>query len=128
MTPTILARNGELVAVLGTPGGRTIINTVLQLVLDIVDFEMDAEQTVALPRIHHQWMPDRISYEEDQLKPPALSGLRALGHEVVAVSRQGDANTIWVSSDGTAYGVNDRRTPDGKASVPANLTARRPGR
>jgi hypothetical protein len=54
--------------------------------------------------------------------------LKALGHELVAKPRQGDADTVWVSADGTAYGVPDTRSPDGKASVPVNLTARPAGR
>jgi gamma-glutamyltranspeptidase/glutathione hydrolase len=128
MTPTIVTKNGRLVLITGSPGGRTIINTVLTVVLGVTEYGLTGREAVDLPRIHHQWMPDRISYEEEQLKPPAVSGLRALGHEVVAVSRQGDANTIWVSADGIAYGVHDKRTPDGKASVPGNLTARPAGR
>ena len=64
MTPTILERNGALVAVLGTPGGRTIINTVLQLIFNLVDFQMSVEAAVAAPRIHHQWLPDEIALEE----------------------------------------------------------------
>jgi gamma-glutamyltranspeptidase/glutathione hydrolase len=128
MTPTIVTKSGKLLLITGSPGGRTIINTVLTVVLGVTEYGLTGREAVDLPRIHHQWMPDRISYEEDQLKPPALSGLRALGHEVVPVSRQGDAHTIWVSGEGTAYGVPDKRTPDGKASVPANLTARPAGR
>jgi gamma-glutamyltranspeptidase/glutathione hydrolase len=65
MTPTILARDGRLVAVFGSPGGRTIINTVLQMVLNIVDHGMTIEDAVAAKRLHHQWLPDRISIEAE---------------------------------------------------------------
>jgi gamma-glutamyltranspeptidase/glutathione hydrolase len=128
MTPTIVTKSGKLVLITGSPGGRTIINTVLTVVLGVTEYGLTGREAVDLPRIHHQWMPDRITYEGGQLKPPVLSGLRSLGHELAAASRQGDANTIWVSGDGTAYGVHDKRTPDGKASVPARLTARPAGR
>lgn len=128
MTPTIVTKSGKLVLVTGSPGGRTIINTVLAVVLGVTEYGLSGREAVDLPRIHHQWMPDRISYEEDQLKPPAVAGLRTLGHEVVTSQRQGDAHSIWVAADGTAYGVPDKRTPDGKASVPLNLTARPAGR
>ena len=128
MTPTIVTRNGKLVLITGSPGGRTIINTVLTVVLGITEYGLTGREAVDLPRIHHQWMPDRITYEEDQLKPPVISGLRALGHELLTTTRQGDAHTVWVAGDGTAYGVPDKRTPDGKASLPARLTARPAGR
>src|SRR5690606_33777766 len=61
MTPTMLVRDGRLEAVIGTPGGRTIINTVLQLVVGYVDFGLAPEALVAAGRIHHQWLPDRLS-------------------------------------------------------------------
>jgi gamma-glutamyltranspeptidase/glutathione hydrolase len=124
MTPAIVTKNGKLVLVTGSPGGRTIINTVLTVVLGVTEYGLNGREAVNMPRIHHQWMPDRISYEEEQLKPPAIAGLRALGHEVVSASRQGEAHSIWVAADGSAYGVPDTRTPDGKASVPLQLTTR----
>jgi gamma-glutamyltranspeptidase/glutathione hydrolase len=124
MTPTMVAKSGKLVLVTGSPGGRTIINTVLTVVLGVTEYGLTGREAVDLPRIHQQWMPDRINYEEDQLKPPAIAGLRMLGHEVVSSQRQGDAHSIWVAADGTVYGVPDKRTPDGKAAVPLNLTAR----
>ena len=71
MTPTIVTKNGKLVLITGSPGGRTIINTVLTVVLGVTEYGLTGREAVDLPRIHHQWMPDRISYEEDQLKPPA---------------------------------------------------------
>ena len=115
MTPTVLARNGELVAVLGTPGGRTIINTVLQLVLNLVDFEMDAETAVAAPRVHHQWLPDIIE-SEPGLSEGTVTALEEMGHRVVDGGAQGRANIIVVSpARGQLMGVPDPRNPDAAA-------------
>ncbi len=116
MTPTILARNGALVAVLGTPGGRTIINTVLQLVLDLVDFDMSPEEAVAAPRVHHQWLPDLIEAEERALTAGAVAALEEMGHRVVMGGDQGRANVIVIDPvSGERIGVPDPRNPDATA-------------
>jgi gamma-glutamyltranspeptidase/glutathione hydrolase len=116
MTPTILARNGELVAVLGTPGGRTIINTVLQLVLAIVDFEMDAAETVAAPRIHHQWLPDVIDTEPG-FDAGTIAALGEMGHRVENGGPQGRANIVLVNTvSGERVGAPDPRNPDAAAA------------
>ena len=62
-TPTILAKNGKVVLVTGSPGGRTIINTVLNIVVNVVDYEMPIQQAVDAPRLHHQWFPDELKFE-----------------------------------------------------------------
>jgi gamma-glutamyltranspeptidase / glutathione hydrolase len=77
MTPTIITRNGQLVAVVGSPGGRTIINTVLQTVLNIVDHGMDIQQAVDAARLHHQWLPDRISIEAHGVSEHVLGSCAA---------------------------------------------------
>ena len=128
MTPTIVARDGKVVLVTGSPGGRTIINTVLSVVLGVVEYGLTGAEAVALPRLHHQWMPDRVVLEEEGFPAGVADALRALGHDVSTAKRQGDAHTIWVAPDGTPYGANDRRTADSKASVPGNLTAPAAGR
>ena len=116
MTPTILARNGALVAVLGTPGGRTIINTVLQLVLDLVDFAMSPEEAVAAPRVHHQWLPDLIEAEDRALTAGALAALEEMGHRVVMGGDQGRAHVIVIDPVGSErIGVPDPRSPDATA-------------
>lgn len=116
MTPAILARNGGLVAVLGTPGGRTIINTVLQLVLNLVDFEMDAETAVAAPRVHHQWLPDIVESEPGLLQG-TVTALEEMGHRVVDGGTQGRANIIVVNpAGGQLTGVPDPRNPDAAAA------------
>lgn len=128
MTPTIVTKDGKVVLVTGSPGGRTIINTVLAVVLGVAEYGLSGIEAVALPRLHHQWMPDRVEVEERGVSEETIARLRAMGHEIVSSTRQGDAHTIWVAPDGTPYGANDRRTPDSKASVPGELTSPPPGR
>jgi gamma-glutamyltranspeptidase/glutathione hydrolase len=116
MTPSILARDGELVAVIGTPGGRTIINTVLQLVLNLVDFEMSIEDAVAASRIHHQWLPDRIRIESDGVSTDVVKELEAMGHVVQVGGQQGSANSIGIdASSGQRIGASDPRSADSGA-------------
>jgi gamma-glutamyltranspeptidase/glutathione hydrolase len=113
MTPTILARDGRLVAVFGSPGGRTIINTVLQRVLNIVDHGMTIEDAVAARRLHHQWLPDRISIEEDGATEETVERLRAMGHEVRMGGRQGSVHAIMIDPQtGERIGAPDRRDAD----------------
>jgi gamma-glutamyltranspeptidase/glutathione hydrolase len=125
MTPTILARDGRLVLVTGSPGGRTIINTVLTIVLGVAEYGLSGREAVDLTRMHHQWLPEHVTLESGRVSQATLAALRGMGHDVRVQGRQGDAHSIWVAADGTPYGVNDRRTPDSKASIPGHLT--RPG-
>ena len=118
MAPTIVAKDRRLVLITGSPGGRTIINTVLTVVLGVTEYGLSGRQAVDLTRVHHQWMPDRVAIEENRLPDETLERLRAMGHEVRTGVRQGDAHSIWIGPDRQAYGINDTRTPDSKASVP----------
>jgi gamma-glutamyltranspeptidase/glutathione hydrolase len=125
MTPTIVTRDRKVVLLTGSPGGRTIINTVLTIVLGVTEYGLDGRRAVDLPRMHHQWLPDRATIEDTGatgVSDETLARLTAIGHDVRRQGRQGDAHSIWVAPDGTPYGVNDRRTEDSKASVPARLT------
>lgn len=116
MTPSILARDGELVAVIGSPGGRTIINTVMQMVLNIVDHDMSIQQAVDAPRMHHQWLPDRISVEAGGITEQAAERLRAMGHEVRVGGRQGSVHAIMIDPrTGERLGAADRRDGDSGA-------------
>jgi gamma-glutamyltranspeptidase / glutathione hydrolase len=128
MTPTMVVKDGRLVLLTGSPGGRTIINTVFTIVLGIAEYGLTGREAVDLARMHHQWLPDRASIEAKAATAETIAALKALGHEVRAQERQGDAHSIWIGPDGTPYGVHDARTPDSKASVPAGLTAPAPGR
>ena len=114
MSPTIVARDGALVMVTGSPGGRTIINTVLLTILGAVDFGLNAQEIVDAPRFHHQWLPDRIVYERNGFSPDTLALLRQRGHAVLPTDRQGSAQVIVYNRDEDVLeGGLDRRTPDG---------------
>jgi gamma-glutamyltranspeptidase/glutathione hydrolase len=117
MTPTIIARDGRLVAVVGSPGGRTIINTVLQMVLNIVDHGMGIQQAVDAPRLHHQWLPDRVTIEGDGVDEATAAKLRAMGHDVRVAGRQGSVHAIMIDPrTGDRLGAPDRRDADGGAA------------
>jgi gamma-glutamyltranspeptidase/glutathione hydrolase len=119
MTPTIVTRNGALYMVTGSPGGRTIINTVMEVVLNATGFGMNAREAVDAPRLHHQWLPDVATFEHDALADSTVARLRMMGHTVEQRGRQGDAHTIiFDAKTKTSYGANDRRSPDSKAARP----------
>jgi gamma-glutamyltranspeptidase / glutathione hydrolase len=115
MTPTIIVRDGQLVAVVGSPGGRTIINTVLQMVLNIVDHGMTIQQAVAAPRLHHQWLPDRISIEANGATAAVIEQLRGMGHEVRIGGQQGSVQAIGISG-AVRVGAPDPRGGDAGAA------------
>jgi gamma-glutamyltranspeptidase/glutathione hydrolase len=127
-TPTIVRKDGKPFLVTGSPGGRTIINTVLCVVLGVTEFGLNGRQAVDAARLHHQWLPDTVRIEQDGVPAEVLGALKNMGHDASAQGRQGDAHSIWVAPDGTPYGVNDKRTPDSKASVPGGLTPTASGR
>jgi len=117
MSPTILAKNGKLLMVTGSPGGRTIPNTTLQTILNVVDFGLDAQAAVDAPRIHHQWLPDQIVLERGRMVAGEAEALKARGHKVVERSRIGVAQVIVVGSDGKLQGGADRmRWPESAAA------------
>ncbi len=117
MSPTIVTRDGELFMVTGTPGGRTIINTVMQTILNVVDHGMNAQEAVDAGRMHHQWLPDRINYERQKFSPDSLRLLEARGHTLNEIAAQGAAEVIVVTEDGLLEGGVDQRPPDGGAAV-----------
>jgi gamma-glutamyltranspeptidase/glutathione hydrolase len=113
-TPTIVARDGKVVLVTGSPGSRTIINTVLCVLVNVIDFDMDIRSAVDAPRLHHQWFPDVARFEGVSEYPAAVEELRKMGHRLEG-ARQGDAHSIWVDpKTGTYYGAADHRI-SGKA-------------
>ena len=116
MTPTILARDGKPFLVVGSLGGRTIINTVLLTVLNVVDFGMNVQQAIDAPRFHHQWLPDRIQHERFGLSPDTIELLKARGHQLHEIESQGVAQGILYNADENVLeGGTDRRAPDGAA-------------
>jgi gamma-glutamyltranspeptidase/glutathione hydrolase len=126
MTPTIVTRDHKVVLITGSPGGRTIINIVLNVVLNVTEFRMNVREAVDAPRMDHEWMPDAVRIERAGADPMLPDQLQALGHlHVSAGGAQGDANSIAVDASGTAWGAADTtRSPDGKASAAqAHLTS-----
>lgn len=118
MSPTILEKDGALVMVTGSPGGRTIINTVLGTILNVVDFGLDAQAAVDAGRFHHQWFPDVVYAERNGFSPDTLDILRARGHVIEERANQGRAYVIVVNDeDGVLEGGVDRRRPDAGAGV-----------
>lgn len=114
MTPAIVAKDGELFMTSGTPGGRTIINTVMQTILNVVDHGMNAQAAVDAGRIHHQWLPDVLRYENQTFSMDSLNALEAMGHELKVRTNQGSAEVIVVNKEtGSLEGGVDRRQPDG---------------
>jgi gamma-glutamyltranspeptidase / glutathione hydrolase len=108
-TPTIVARGGRVVLVTGSPGSRTIINTVLDVLINVIDFEMDVRAAVDAPRLHHQWFPDVARFEGARDYPAVVKQLQEMGHKIQG-SRQGDAHSIWIDPKTGAYhGAEDRR-------------------
>ena len=117
MAPTIIAKDGQLFMVTGTPGGRTIINTVLTTILNVIDYGMNAQEAVDAGRMHHQWLPDRLSVERFGFSADTLKLLRAMGHEVVEGGSQGAAQVIvFNQKDNMLEGGVDRRPADGGAA------------
>jgi gamma-glutamyltranspeptidase / glutathione hydrolase len=121
MAPTIVTRNGKLFLVTGSPGSRTIINTVLGILLNTIDFGMDVRQAVNAPREDSEWLPDVASYERNALPDSIVKVLEGMGHRIrIANGEQGDAHSIMYDpKTKTAYGANDLRSPDSKVSKPS---------
>ncbi|HUF11033.1 MAG TPA: gamma-glutamyltransferase [Rhodothermales bacterium] len=116
MTPTIVARDGRPVLVVGTPGGRTIINSVLQVILNVIDFNMNVAKAVEAPRMHHQWLPDGLRLEGYGFSPDTIERLRLMGHNVSMRSEQGSVMAIFVDHDqDVLYGAADSRGFDSRA-------------
>jgi gamma-glutamyltranspeptidase/glutathione hydrolase len=117
MAPTIITKDGKLLMVTGSPGGRTIINTVLMTILNVIDFGMNAQEAVDAGRMHHQWLPDRLSVERFGFSADSLNALRAMGHTVSEAGGQGVAEVIVLNQkDDMLEGGIDRRAPDGGAA------------
>jgi gamma-glutamyltranspeptidase/glutathione hydrolase len=117
MAPTIVSRDGQLFMVTGTPGGRTIINTVLTTILNVIDYGMNAQEAVDAGRMHHQWLPDRINVERFGFSADTLRMLRDMGHTINEGGNQGAAQVIvFNQKENMLEGGVDRRPPDGGAA------------
>lgn len=137
MSPTIVTKEGKPFLILGSPGGSRIISITLQTALNIIEFGMPPQEAVNSPRIHHQWLPDEVYYEQRGLSKDTLEKLSAMGYkmveqtpwgaaELIMVGLPGEEGVIPASSgndsavsgavrEGYLYGSNDVRRPAGKA-------------
>ncbi|HKG47947.1 MAG TPA: gamma-glutamyltransferase [Pyrinomonadaceae bacterium] len=117
MTPTIVLRkDGSLWFTVGSPGGPTIINTVLCVITNVIDYEMNVQQAIDFPRIHHQWLPDELVGEPLGLSGDTQKALTARGHKLAKLRYLGDAEGIMIEEQtGTRLGATDPRRSDGQA-------------
>jgi gamma-glutamyltranspeptidase/glutathione hydrolase len=117
MTPTIVLRqDGSLWFTVGSPGGPTIINTVLCIITNVIDYEMNVQQAIDAPRIHHQWLPDELTGEPFGLSGDTQRALTARGHTLAKKRYLGDAEGIMIEEKtGVRLGATDPRRSDGLA-------------
>ena len=111
MTPTMVFKDGKPYFATGSPGGSRIITTVLQVILNIIDHDMNVSEASHVPRMHHQWYPEEL-YIEKGISHDTQSLLRGKGHRVKYRSAMGSTQTIMIR-DGYIFGSTDPRRPDG---------------
>jgi gamma-glutamyltranspeptidase/glutathione hydrolase len=117
MTPVIVVKNGKPYLIIGSPGGRTIINTVFQTVLNVLAYDMPIDKAIEAMKIHQQWLPDVITYEKNLLSPDTKQALEAMGHNLRAVGNLGSLMGITYNPKFKVYiGYSDSSSPDGGAA------------
>lgn len=112
MTPTIVEKNGELFMVVGTPGGSTIMTSVFQTILNVIDFRMDIQSAVSAPRFHHQWLPDNVLVEPHAMDSLTRKSLISSGYDLVNRNAIGRVDAILVLANGGMQGGADPRGDD----------------
>jgi gamma-glutamyltranspeptidase/glutathione hydrolase len=134
MTPTIVLKDGKPVLIVGSPGGSRIITTVLEIILNVIDYGMPLQEAVDAPRIHHQWLPDTLAGEPSALSAATVKSLTHMGYHVVPLEPWGTGNAAEVIGiapedaararslgfprPGIMYGARDARAPAGSAAAP----------
>jgi gamma-glutamyltranspeptidase / glutathione hydrolase len=134
MTPTIVLKEGKPVLVVGTPGGARIITTVLEIIINVIDYGMTLQEAVDAPRIHHQWLPDTIAGEPYALSADTVKALQGMGYTIVplepwhsgnaaeaigiAPADANSAKSLGFPRPGLLYGASDSRAPAGSAAAP----------
>ena len=117
MTPTIILKDGQVIGVTGSPGGSTIITTILQVITNLIDYNLTPEQSVNSPRFHYQGKPEFVLMEQEVISPEVQQDLEKRGYKINYKNRKwGAAESIFINSKtGELEGVNDQRKPTGKA-------------
>ncbi len=116
MTPTIVSKDGKPYLIIGSPGGRTIINTVFQTVLNVLGYEMPIDKAIEAMKIHHAWLPNTIYYEKGLLSPDTVKALEAMNHKLQAVNNLGQLMGIQMDAkNNIMIGAADSSSPEGGA-------------
>ena len=109
MTPTIIEKNNNLFMVLGTPGGSTIITSVFQTILNVIDYGMTMQEAVDAKKIHHQWVPDILYVEKNSINNETKEQLISIGHKINERGSIGRMDCILINSDNKLEGGSDKR-------------------
>jgi len=112
MTPSIVEKNGNLFMVVGTPGGSTIITSVFQTIINVIDFDMNMQQAVSAKKFHHQWLPDEVYFEKDAIDSVSLEKLKLKGYKMVPRGAIGRVDAILKTKYGSYQGGADPRGDD----------------
>lgn len=116
MSPTIVAKNGKPYLVIGSKGGRTIINTVFQAILNVIEYDMSIQKAIEVMKIHHQWMPNELIFENDLMSPDTQKALEQMGHTLKGRESLGRLmGILCIPGSGVYQGASDSSSPDAAA-------------